>query len=181
MNASCIKNIQVADTGIKILSPNGKCLTSTHTVELNCSKLTKETRITQMFPILSSTLLISLGQLSDSGCTLYLDARTMTVRYNENIVLVGKRVQGGLWTISYSSDEKLNQLICTDSVHHIVNILCFDTTVQHRFVFLHTVMVYPVTSTFCKGLDDILVLPGNLTTKQLQKHLNFLKIVFKDT
>ena len=34
MNAPCVKNIQVADPGIKVLCPDGKNLTSTYTADL---------------------------------------------------------------------------------------------------------------------------------------------------
>ena len=49
MNALCIKNIQVADPGIKVLCPDGKYLTSTHTADLTYDKLPNDARKAHVF------------------------------------------------------------------------------------------------------------------------------------
>ena len=63
MNASCIKNIQVADPGIRVLCPDGKYLTSTHTADLTYNKLPNDARKANFFPALTSSSLVSIGQL----------------------------------------------------------------------------------------------------------------------
>ena len=54
MNASGIKNIQVADPEIKVMCPNGKYLTTTHTAELTHNKLRKEACKAHVFSALIS-------------------------------------------------------------------------------------------------------------------------------
>ena len=54
MNASGIKNIQVADPGIKVMCPNCKYLTTTHTAELTHNKLHKKACKVHVFSALIS-------------------------------------------------------------------------------------------------------------------------------
>ena len=168
MNAPCIKNIQVADPGIKVLCPDGKYLPSTDTVDLTYDKLPNDARKAHVFPALAPGSLVSIGQLCDSGCTTLLDATTTTVRYKDEVVLEGSRARWGVWNISEPSDKRINQLLNTDHVNFVVNVLCPDTTLQDIIIFLHAAFGYPVISIFCKELDNGLVLPGHLTSKQVR-------------
>ena len=121
-----------------------------------------------VFPALASGSLVSIGQLCDSGCTALLDATTTTVRYKNKVALEGSRAREGVWNISEPSDERINQLLNTDHVNFVVNVLCPDTTLRDRIIFLHAAFGYPVISIFCKELDNGLVLPGHLTSKQVR-------------
>ena len=67
----------------------------------------------------------------------------------------------------------------TDHVNFVVNVLCPDTTLRDRIIFFHAVFRYPVISTFCKALDNGLVLTGHLTSKQVRKHLKFSEYTVK--
>ena len=99
----------------------------------------------------------------------------MTVWYKDKVVLEGTRDRWGLWNTSEPSDERINQLLNTNHVNFVVNVLCPDTTLRDRIIFLHAAFGYPVIWTLCKALDNGLVLPGHLTSKQVRKHLKFSK------
>ena len=80
---------------------NGATIASTKKGILSLSdKLTKEGSTAKILPGLSNASLISLGQLCDDDCKLFLYKKTLIAVKDDEIIFEGKRnAKDGLWDI----------------------------------------------------------------------------------
>ena len=93
-------NKKPANPPIPIRNPNGAVMWSTHEAELDIPNLPLVARKCHLVPDLHDLSLISIGQLCDAGCTVSLNATTMTVRFNGRVALTGTRTNTTrLWQI----------------------------------------------------------------------------------
>jgi hypothetical protein len=73
---------------------------STHEAELDIPSLPLAARQCHIVPALTNHSLLSIRQLCDAGCSVELDATTLTVQYHGNTVLTGTRTQQTrLWQV----------------------------------------------------------------------------------
>ena len=90
--------------GITAQLPDGGTIHSMHTSSLNLPLLPAAAREAHIFPFLASGSLISIGLLCDHGCTTLFNACTVTVKYNDCIVLTGTRLLiTRLWNLDVPS------------------------------------------------------------------------------
>jgi hypothetical protein len=75
----------------------------THEAELDLPCLPRAARRVHIVPALSTASLLSIGQLCDAGCCVTFDAASMTVHFNDRVLLTGARTPStGLWHLSLS-------------------------------------------------------------------------------
>ena len=105
--------------GPSVMIPNGATIASTKKSILPLSdKLTKEGSTAKILPGLSSASLISLSQLCDDDCKVFLDKKTLIAVKDDEIILEGKiNAEDGLWDIPvYKKD--LTQSNCKPPLSH---------------------------------------------------------------
>ena len=91
-------NKRIATNPIAIRNPNGSIMHSTHIAELDLPTLPLAARQCHIVPALANHSLLSVGQLCDAGCSIELDATTLTVTHKNTVVLTGTRTaQTRLW------------------------------------------------------------------------------------
>jgi hypothetical protein len=78
---------RAAIPGITAQLPNGGTIQSTHTCSLALPFLPAAARDAHIFLFLASGSLNSIGLLCDHGCTALFNARTVTIKYKDCIVL----------------------------------------------------------------------------------------------
>ena len=71
-------------------------MTSTHEGELHLPSLPLSARHVHIVPALQQFSLISMGQLCDAGCLIAFTASTVTVSFNDDIILTGHRTPATL-------------------------------------------------------------------------------------
>ena len=87
--------------GPSVITPNDATIASIKKGILPLSeKLIKEGSTSKILPGLSSVSLISLGQLCDDDCKVFLDKKILIVVKDDEMILEGKRnAEDGLWDI----------------------------------------------------------------------------------
>ncbi|KAI2496640.1 hypothetical protein MHU86_17843 [Fragilaria crotonensis] len=131
---------------------------------------------------ISSTSLLSMGQLCDAGCRVTFDAQSVHVHLNNQPLLTGSRDHTtGLWHLGLTADT-------SDTVPPVIS----DTTpspgeppllLQHSYAathsatpaelvaFAHAALFSPALSTLTKALDrGYLPQCMGLTSQALRKH-----------
>ena len=117
MNASCIKNTQVADPGIDDLCTHGNYTTSTHTTDLTSPSIPLEARSYHIFHHLVSGSLLSIGQFCDTGCETWIDASSIQFTYKQQTILTGTRQKCGAWYVQALDAPHINYLLKTNIVN----------------------------------------------------------------
>ena len=154
---------QLAQHPINVELPDKSLIQSSHTGYLPIDILPKEACLGHQFPKLHGTSLISIGLLCDYGCeaTFYKDQAI--VRYQDHIILHGKRDASthGLWLMEIPS-KKL-----------ALSITNFSASKPELVTFSHACLWSPVPSTVETALKlEYLAanaLPG-LTLESLRKY-----------
>ena len=153
--------------GPSVIIPNGSTAASTKKGILPLSdKLTKEGSTVKILPGLSIASLISLSQLCDDHCKVFLDKKILIAVKNDEIILEGKRnAEDGLWDIPvYKKD--ITQSNCKTPLSHPgiypisqVNKIPKDNamllTHMELAQYLHASCFSPVKSTFQKSIKKI--------------------------
>jgi hypothetical protein len=83
---------------------------STHTAHLNLQHLPPEATVTELFPALGNTNLLSIGKLCDANCVCTFTQKEAIITLNDKVILRGPRsqLQPKLWQIELPK-EKPNQ------------------------------------------------------------------------
>jgi hypothetical protein len=89
-NAKCSNKIPTA-APLAVRLHNGDTITSTHTATLNMPSLPHTARQTHILPGLAQHLLLSVGQMCDSGYSVTFTATEVTVSNGESTILTGLR------------------------------------------------------------------------------------------
>ena len=107
-DVKCLNNVQ-PNKSIKVTLPNSQSISSTIQGTLPLSnELTSKAKIAVVLPNLTSSSLISLGQLCDDGCNINLDKDRMNIYKNNKLMIQGSRNKAdGLWDIPIQENYKL--------------------------------------------------------------------------
>ena len=99
-DANCLTNIKPNDS-FNITLPNSTLILSTVQEELSLSShLSKQGKTAVVLPDLTSSSLISLGQLCNNGCNISLDKDKMNIYKNLKLIIEGTRNKtDSLWDI----------------------------------------------------------------------------------
>jgi hypothetical protein len=146
---------------ISIHNPNSTFMQSRHEAELAILHLPFAARHVHIVPDLKLLSLISIGQLCDSSCLVHFDATTVTVIYNDIVVLTGHHTPDTLlWHLDLAP------------VPHQANGAIGSATPAELAVFAHAALFSPaLLSTLAAAINKgyLSNFPG-LTTKTLQKY-----------
>ena len=99
-NGNVLKNVTLAP-GPSVQLPNSELIHSTARGEIPLPKeLSQDAKNTMILPKLTSSNLISLGQLCDDDCEIILNKNIMKAMKNNKVILEGYRnKKDGLWDI----------------------------------------------------------------------------------
>jgi hypothetical protein len=171
-NALPVKNKQLATTPIAIRNPNGAIMYSTHTAKLDIPGLPPAARRVHIVPALESKSLISMGQLCDAGCTIAFTATTVTVHYQEHIVLTGTCTSSTrLWHLASPHSTLPSEPPSPASPNQEANAAIGSATPKQLVAFTHAALFSPTLSTLATALDKgyLVNFPG-LSFKLLRRH-----------
>jgi hypothetical protein len=116
-NAKC-SNKKSTATSLAVRLPNGDTITATHTSTLNMPSLPHAARQAHVLPGLSQHLLLSVGQMCDSGCSVTFTASNVTVTNGEATILTGLLdKESSLWRVPLEPATPLN-FWCVHSDHN---------------------------------------------------------------
>jgi hypothetical protein len=134
-------------------------MVSTHDGELDIPSLPLAARRAHIVPALNGQSLISLGQLCDSGCEVSLNASSITVTHDTNIIFTGTRdAATKLWVLTAPTIEISNAAVGAPSPADLVT-------------FAHAALFSPALTTLELALKKGYVenFPG-LTASTLRKY-----------
>jgi len=93
-------NVRPTTAPVAVHTPSGAVLHSTHEADLNVPGLPLSARHGHVLPGLVSQPLLSIGQLCDAGCNVAFTASTVTIRYQDTVILQGSRTPASkLWEL----------------------------------------------------------------------------------
>jgi hypothetical protein len=95
------------ENAITVTLPNGQRITSTHTAILKWSHLPHQARQCHIFPQLQDKMLLSIGQLCDSGMTATFTHNKLYIYKEKMLVLEGNRNKcSGMWYVDLDDYEQ---------------------------------------------------------------------------
>ena len=154
---------------VTVSLPNGDRMTSSHTRTLNIPTLPPEACTQHLFPQMTTTGLLSIGQLCDHGCTATLSRHRIVIRNKSGaIIIVGhRRGPNSMWLVDLDDNTPTTSLLPTCNA-----IILSETTKKDLAQFHHASLGSPVTSTLLSSIDAgfLASFPG-LTKKLVKKHL----------
>ena len=99
-----VLNKRVTSRPIGIANPKGTIMYSTHEADLDLPSLPLAARRVHIVPALSSSSLLSMGQLCNAGCRVTFDAQSVTVQLKNQTILTGSRDHNtGLWHLGITT------------------------------------------------------------------------------
>jgi len=134
-------------------------MTSTHEGYLRLPHLSKEARQTHQFPSMQAASLISVGQLSDSGCIATFDQDKVVVMFDNHVVLTGHQTQTtGMWQIQLPTHNATSKAATEDLpgpniLQHAAQAAVAAESMPDRIVFLHACAGSPAISSFCTAIN----------------------------
>jgi len=152
-------NKRAAIPGITAQLPDGGTIQSTHTCSLALPFLPAAAREAHIFQFLASGSLISIELLCDHGCTALFNARTVTIKNKDCIVLTGTRLSiTKLWNLEVphivsappSSNADTPEIASTTST---ANAVINNPNLAERIAFYRASMFSPALSTWCTTID----------------------------
>lgn len=131
---------------------------STHEAKLDLPNLPPSARRVHIVPALTTSSLLSMGQLCDAGCTVTFDATSVTVQLANKTIMDGIRTsENGLWQLS------LIQPSLTPSIPvlgpppppyaHQSYAAVQSATPSELVAFAHATLFSPTLSTLQQALD----------------------------
>jgi hypothetical protein len=136
---------------------------TTSTLELLINKLPKAAREAHRAPALTNNLL-SVSVLCDAGCEVFLHQHGCEITFNGETIVRGWRdMRSNMWRISLLPDGGNNIIPddedqdCNTKVpipDFLANSIYECETTGQLIQFYHATMGFPVTSTWCKAIDD---------------------------
>jgi hypothetical protein len=142
-------------------------MVSTHIAELDLPALPPSACIAHLFPALTDTSLLSIGQLCDAGCTATFDADSVTIQHQSATILTGHRDPiTRLWNVPLTTtpDNNAPKEAAFSSVNHA-------SKPAELIAFAHAALFSPALSTLQTALhrNFITNFPG-LTSELLRRH-----------
>ena len=165
-------NKRIATNPIAIRNPNGSIMHSTHIAELDLPTLPLAARQCHIVPALANHSLLSVGQLCDAGCSIELDATTLTVTHKNTVVLTGTRTaQTRLWQVDRETPTVDRETPTAKVVPHFTNAAIGSATPAETVAFAHAALFSPALSTLHAALEKGYLhnFPG-LTARSLRKY-----------
>jgi hypothetical protein len=161
---------------INVTLPDGTTIQSTHTCNLLLPQLPLAATKAHIIPSLSTSSLLSVGQLVDANCSVTFDRTLVEVLHNNKRILEGVRNErNGLWTFdlqdnnSHSDkDKKTTTNLKSEQAYNV-----YECTNKRDLVrFLHAAAFSPVQDTWLKAIraGHFATWPG-LTEDLARKHL----------
>ena len=158
-----VKNKRPTQNPIHIKLPNGDISTSTHEGELDYPNLPESARHIHLVPAFVDQSLISMGVFCDAGCEVHFTKSTVTVTYQDHIVLNGTRSPATrLWFLQPPHiPPTLNCALGAIG----------SATPAEIVAFAHAALFSPALSTLEQAVKSgfLTNFPG-LTLNQLRKH-----------
>jgi hypothetical protein len=147
-NAKC-SDKQPTATPLEVRLPNGDTITSTHTATLNIPFLPSSARRALILPGLSQHLLLSVGQMCDSECSVTFSATHVTVTNGSETILTGTRdKQSNLWSVP------LNHNPLHVGLKHSAHSVYEQKSTKGTITYLHVCCFSPVTYTWLKSIQN---------------------------
>ena len=131
--------------------PNGNTMSSTHTRILDIPSLPQEACIQHLFPQMTTTGLLSIGQLCDHGCTATFSEKKLIIRNKEGVVIIvgHRRGPNTMWLVQLEADRPI-----TEVTPNCNAIILSDTTKRDLAKFHHVSLGFPVKSTLLDAIDN---------------------------
>ena len=148
--------------------PNGATLQNTHECYLNIPQLAPSARLARIFPGIQNSLL-SLGQLCDGGCEIFLDKNTVQIKLNEKVIMTGNRNHNNkLWEVNLDKTSNA-QSPEPNQLNNVFKI----SSIQSSINYLHAACFYPTKTTWIKAINaGFFASWPKLTADAVKKHLN---------
>ena len=107
-DAKYLSSRKATTSGPTVQLPNAECITTTEQGTLPIVSNLPPTATTTFVLLKLQTSLISLGQLSDAGCHIFLDKTKLQVFHNFKQILLGHiNKSNGLWDIPLLSNNRI--------------------------------------------------------------------------
>jgi hypothetical protein len=171
-----VTNKKRAVAPINVTLPDGATIQSTHTCDLLLPQLPLAASKAHIIPGLSTSSLLSVGQLFDANCLVKFDRTSVEVLHNHKRILEGVRNErNGLWTVdlqdnnSHSDKDRTATNNLKSKQAHSVD----ECTNKRDLVrFLHAAAFSPVQYTWLKAIraGHFATWPG-VTEDLVRKHL----------
>ena len=141
-----LKNVQHDNNGPTLLLPNLQTITANKKgfLPLNLSRKATKTNIFDEKDLKNASL-ISLGQLCDDDCSVFLDKRKLIVyKDNKKIIHGSRNYSDGLWNVHFPT-TKITKYHATQALKkkQISIIIHKDKTQQELAVYLHACAFSP--------------------------------------
>jgi len=129
---------------IKIHTPSGTILHSSHEANLDLPGLPPVACHGHIVPQLATQPLLSIGQLCDTGCNVAFTADCVTIRHKATLILQGHRMQTSkLWELNIQPPTPAT---------HLVNAAIGGASPADLVAFAHVALFSPVLSTLAEAL-----------------------------
>ena len=111
-----IENVKLTTTPKLVQLPTQDIMKSSHDATLNIAQVSIPAKTATVYPKITGSSLLSIGQLCDDNCTAIFTKTDMKVIKNKSVILQGKRNrQDGLWDVMLKDipppSAKLNAII----------------------------------------------------------------------
>jgi hypothetical protein len=150
------------NTSTTVILPDSTTISSTHNGQLPIPSLSKMARNATILPHLKSASLISLGQLCNDNCDIFLNKTKLFVLKNNELLLQGFRnKQDGLWDIplpqpstTLKNTNPLPFPLVKPPIQSASVILRKKQTNIDLVTYLHAACFSPVKSTFLRAIKN---------------------------
>ena len=124
------------------------------------SKLSQVAQSAFVLDDLKTGTLISLAQLCDDDCIAIFSKFHVKILKNNEVIIQGKRMDNGLWSIPLNKQHQINGILRTDKPK------------KELAEYIHASLGSPTHSTLIKAINKghLTTIPG-LTSKLISKHL----------
>ena len=158
-DAMVLQHRTTVTNGPCVSLPDNTTMRGTHQGHLpfNSNVLSAHATRAHVFPHLSSASLLSLGQLCDDDCNIFLDKHSMRVFKNNNLILTGLRNHtDGLWDVSVSTQTHPTTPSAPSSAfNQAANVIIRkNQTTKQLAQYLHAACGSPPISTFLKAIKN---------------------------
>jgi hypothetical protein len=146
----CVNKV-FTNHGIPLRLPNGTTTWSNHTALLDMPQLPLTARQAYIFPDLTNSALISIGQFCDNGYEAHFTQQNVTIQNDNVIVLTGTRDANGLWVLNLKNDTTIAPTNTTNQ--HATNNVYKHRSQKDIVKYLHEACCSPEPSTWIKAID----------------------------
>eukprot|EP00970_Alexandrium_tamarense_P017799 scaffold11398_cov137-Alexandrium_tamarense.AAC.1 len=171
--------MQPAVHPLTITLPDGQCIHSTHTCNLDIPWLPPAATKAHIVPGLAHTSLISIKQLCDNGCRVIYDDMACRVYYQHQLVWIGQQEPTmGLWILPLQPNRpNASNMTAYQQQYEAANLELANnaytmTSKSELIKFLHQCAFSPTIPTWIKAIDNgqFSSWPG-LTSAAVRKYL----------